>query len=57
MLVISAQRKALLDARDDGIFSADALEAALTVLDADESSLELMESQQTGFNLPRARIS
>ena len=57
MLVISAQRKALLDARDDGIFSADALEAALTVLDADQSSLELMESQQTRVNLPRVRIS
>ena len=39
--VISAQRKALLDARDDGDFSADALNAALAVLDADQISLEL----------------
>jgi CPA1 family monovalent cation:H+ antiporter len=39
--VISAQRKALLDASDDGIFSADALNAALAVLDADQISLEL----------------
>ena len=40
LLVISAQRKALLDARGDGNFSADALDAALTVLDADQISLE-----------------
>ena len=39
--MISAQRKALLDARDDGDFSADALNAALDVLDADQISLEL----------------
>ena len=39
--VISARRKALLDARDDGNFSADALNAALTVLDADQISLDL----------------
>jgi monovalent cation/hydrogen antiporter len=39
--VISAQRKALLDARDDGDFSADALNAALAVLDADQISLEI----------------
>ena len=39
--VISARRKALLDARDDGNFSADALNAALAVLDADQISLEL----------------
>ena len=39
--VISAQRQALLDARDEGSFSADALNAALAVLDADQISLEL----------------
>ena len=39
--VISAQRKALLAARNDGDFSADALNAALAVLDADQISLEL----------------
>jgi hypothetical protein len=38
--VISAQRKALLDARDNGNFSADAFNAALAVLDADQISLE-----------------
>ena len=47
MLVISAQRKALLDARDDRNFSADALEAALALLDADQSSLDL-EGAPTG---------
>jgi CPA1 family monovalent cation:H+ antiporter len=41
LLVISAQRKALLDARDDRDFSADTLNAALAVLDADQISLEL----------------
>jgi hypothetical protein len=41
LAVISAQRKALLDARDDGYFGADALNAALAVLDADQISLEL----------------
>jgi hypothetical protein len=39
--VISAQRKALLDARDDGNISAEALNAVLAVLDADQISLEL----------------
>jgi len=39
--VIAAQRQALLDARDDGLFSAEALTAALAVLDADQISLEL----------------
>ena len=39
--VILAQREALLDARDDGYYSADALNAALAVLDADQISLEL----------------
>ena len=41
LAVIAAQRRALLDARDDGAFSADALNAALAVLDADQISLEL----------------
>jgi hypothetical protein len=41
LLVILAQRKTLLDARDDGNFSADALNAVLTVLDADQISLVL----------------
>jgi hypothetical protein len=39
--VISAQREALLDARNDGDLSAGALNAALAVLDADQISLEL----------------
>jgi CPA1 family monovalent cation:H+ antiporter len=39
--VIASQRTALLQARDDGTFSAGALNAALEVLDADQLSLEL----------------
>ena len=38
---IRAQREALLDARDDGTFSADVLAGALTNLDADEISIDL----------------
>lgn len=38
---IEAQRTALLDARDDGAFSADLLLGALTNLDADQISIEL----------------
>ena len=41
LAVIKAQREALLDARDDGLFSSDALGSALAVLDADQMSLEL----------------
>ncbi|MCX7521417.1 sodium:proton antiporter [Microbacterium sp. STN6] len=41
LAVIQAQRRALLDARDDGEFSADMLNAALAVLDADQISIEL----------------
>ena len=41
LAVISAQRKALMDARDGGSFSADALNAVLAILDADQISLEL----------------
>ncbi|RRQ27640.1 sodium:proton antiporter [Rhodococcus sp. Eu-32] len=38
---ISAQRTALLDARDDGLFDAESLEKALNVLDAEQIGLEL----------------
>lgn len=38
---IQAQRSALLDARDDGTFSADVLAGALSNLDADEISIDL----------------
>jgi CPA1 family monovalent cation:H+ antiporter len=41
LTVIAAQRQALLDARDDGLFGAEALTNALAVLDADQISLEL----------------
>ena len=41
LAVIDAQRDALLDARDDGIFSSATLTSALDVLDADQISLEL----------------
>jgi len=41
LAMIAAQRSALLEARDDGIFSSDALRNALAVLDADQISLEL----------------
>ena len=47
---IRAQRDALLDARDDGTFSADVLAGALTNLDADEISIDLKgdPSEATG---------
>ena len=38
---LDAQRVALLDARDDGSFSADALNTALGVIDAEEIGIEL----------------
>jgi CPA1 family monovalent cation:H+ antiporter len=41
LAVLTAQRNALLDARDDGIFGADALELALRDVDIDELVLEL----------------
>ncbi|MBA2344522.1 MAG: hypothetical protein H0V83_05535 [Rubrobacter sp.] len=41
LTVVNAQRQALLDARDEGNFSADSLSAALAVLDADQIGLEL----------------
>ncbi|MFF1635858.1 cation:proton antiporter [Leifsonia sp. NPDC058248] len=39
--IIEAQRTALLDARDDGTFSAELLNSALANLDADQISIEL----------------
>jgi NhaP-type Na+/H+ or K+/H+ antiporter len=39
--IIEAQRTALLDARDDGTFSAEILNSALANLDADQISIEL----------------
>ena len=39
--VLSAQRAALLDARDDGVFNADVLSHALAVVDAAQIGLEL----------------
>ncbi len=39
--IIEAQRTALLDARDDGTFSAEILNSALDNLDADQISIEL----------------
>lgn len=41
LAVIAAQRSAVLDARDDGVFTAETLNASLTNLDADQISLEL----------------
>lgn len=41
LTVIKAQRAALLDARDDGIYAAETLSSALTNLDADQISIEL----------------
>ncbi len=48
LAVIDAQRQALLDARDDGAFSAGALDSALAVLDADQISLELRGAPASG---------
>lgn len=41
LAVIEAQRQSLLDARDDGLYSAGALSSALAVLDAEQIGLEL----------------
>ncbi|HEY5223893.1 MAG TPA: cation:proton antiporter [Microbacteriaceae bacterium] len=41
LAVIAAQRTALLDARDDGTFTAETLNGALANLDADQISIEL----------------
>ena len=43
---IHAMRSALLDARDDGIYSAGALDSALATLDADEISIEMKGRRQ-----------
>jgi CPA1 family monovalent cation:H+ antiporter len=48
LAVIAAQRAALLDARDNGTFDADALESALTNLDATEIAIELRGGLATG---------
>ena len=44
LAVIAAQRSALLDARDNGTFDADVLEAALANLDAAQISIEMHSS-------------
>ena len=44
LAVLAAQRDALLDARDDGAFDADVLEAALANIDADEIAIDLRQS-------------
>ncbi|QPZ39448.1 cation:proton antiporter [Paramicrobacterium chengjingii] len=41
LAIIEAQREALLDARNDGTYSADSLTNALAVLDADQIRLEM----------------
>ena len=41
LAVLDAQRRALLHARDEGLFASQPLEAALAVLDADQVRLEL----------------
>lgn len=46
LLVIAAQREALLAARDDGTFSASVLTGALETLDADQISMELRGEHQ-----------
>ena len=43
LAMIAAQRAALLDARDDGTFSEQGLDVALTTLDVDQIRLELNE--------------
>ncbi|CCH29582.1 cation:proton antiporter [Actinosynnema sp. NPDC047251] len=41
LAVLDAQREALLDARDDGTFDADALSSALRAVDAEQITIEL----------------
>ncbi|AYG04804.1 cation:proton antiporter [Gryllotalpicola protaetiae] len=48
LAVITAQRAALLDARDSGTFDADLLASALTNLDATEISIELRSELTNG---------
>ncbi|MCW4457857.1 sodium:proton antiporter [Microbacterium sp. MPKO10] len=45
MMIITAQRDALLRVRDDGTFSTDTLSRALDVLDAEQISVELRHGQ------------
>ncbi|MFT4225875.1 cation:proton antiporter [Micropruina sp.] len=46
--VLQAQRTALLDARDDGVFDAEVLSHALAVVDAEQIGLELRGSPEDG---------
>ncbi len=46
--VLQAQRIALLDARDDGVFDAEVLTHALAVVDAEQIGLELRGSPEDG---------
>lgn len=46
--VLQAQRMALLDARDDGVFDAEVLSHALAVVDAEQIGLELRGSPEDG---------
>ncbi len=46
--VLNAQRTALLDARDDGVFDAEVLTHALAVVDAEQIGLELRGSPEDG---------
>lgn len=46
--VLKAQRTALLDARDDGVFDAEVLTHALAVVDAEQIGLELRGSPEDG---------
>lgn len=41
--ILQAQREALLDARDEGLYAADNLSAALRIVDADQIALELRD--------------
>ncbi|MFT4296360.1 MAG: cation:proton antiporter [Micropruina sp.] len=46
--ILQAQRKAVLDARDDGVFDAEVLTHALAVVDAQQIGLELRGSPEDG---------
>ncbi|RFA16808.1 hypothetical protein B7R21_01470 [Subtercola boreus] len=47
LALIAAKRTVLLDARDDGTFNADTLDAALSALDADQIALQLQPPTPT----------
>jgi CPA1 family monovalent cation:H+ antiporter len=47
LAIIAAQRRVVLDARDEGTFSADLLEGALRSLDADEIAIRLRGNRDT----------